>query len=200
MCPMCVKAEYRRYIVHILMMNYIWIWMVVNLYMESFSCLNSRLCLQQCYSCHFCWGAMTSAAVASYSDNEIQQLRCWCSDVYRLYIDLLRTISFIFPHISIGLRMSLTLSLSSLQWLELGLPSHAREQWRRELDDSSVHAAHVSMSSFFTLPKSCVNRPIILGNCANTVFTNRYGFTSPTIVPPTMRSTFAAIVCEGEKL
>lgn len=66
MCPTCVKAEYRRYIVHILMMNYIWIWMVVNLYMD--------------------WGAMTSAAVASYSDNEIQQLRCWCSDVYRLCI------------------------------------------------------------------------------------------------------------------
>lgn len=43
------------------------------------------------YSGHsFRRGAATSAAVAGYSDNEIQQLGRWRSDAYRLYIDLPR--------------------------------------------------------------------------------------------------------------
>ena len=41
------------------------------------------------YSGHsFRRGAATSAAVAGYSDNEIQQLGRWRSDAYKLYIDL----------------------------------------------------------------------------------------------------------------
>ncbi|KAF9462628.1 hypothetical protein BDZ94DRAFT_1142543, partial [Collybia nuda] len=33
-------------------------------------------------------GAASAAAAVDYADHEIQLLGCWCSDVYKLYIDV----------------------------------------------------------------------------------------------------------------
>jgi len=56
------------------------------------ACLNLSLSaagLSGQYTGHsFRHGAASSAAVAGYLDYEIQLLGCWCSDVYRLYIDV----------------------------------------------------------------------------------------------------------------
>ena len=41
-----------------------------------------------CSGHSFCRGAATSAATVGYSDYEIQLLGCWCSDAYKLYIDV----------------------------------------------------------------------------------------------------------------